>query len=80
MSAPFGDQTGDHVHYHQDGTVWAKGAVINGNPEGYWEWFRKDGTLSRSGYYTHGQQTGEWTTYDKEGKVYKVTQLTTLEK
>ena len=39
----------EHVHYHEDGTVWAKGQTISGVPTGYWEWFRKDGTrLSRT--------------------------------
>lgn len=34
----------DYIHYHKDGSVWAKGKRINDIPEGYWEWFRKDGT------------------------------------
>jgi len=62
-----------YVHYHKDGTVWAKGKRIGETPTGYWEWFRKDGTKSRSGHFDHGKQTGEWTTYDQMGRVYKVT-------
>jgi antitoxin component YwqK of YwqJK toxin-antitoxin module len=62
-----------HVHYHKDGSVWAKGQTINGVPTGLWEWFRKDGSKMRSGYFENGQQVGEWTTYDKNGRVYKVT-------
>ena len=63
----------DYVHYHKDGTIWAKGKRKNGKPSGYWEWFQKDGVKLRSGYFENGVQAGEWTTYDRNGKVYKVT-------
>ena len=44
------------IKYHANGkTMWSKGKIINGNPEGYWEWYRKDGTLKHSGYFgNHG--------------------------
>lgn len=64
-----------HVHYHKDGTVWAKGKLLNGVATGYWEWFRKDGVRMRSGYFENGVQVGEWTTYDRKGAVYKVTTI-----
>ena len=64
-----------YVKYHNDGTIWATGTMVNGTPEGYWEWFRKDGSLLRSGYFVKGKQTGEWTTYDRQGSVYKVTAI-----
>ena len=64
-----------HIEYHKDGSVWARGDMINGECEGYWEWFRKDGTRMRSGYFEKGKQVGEWTTYDKEGNIFKVTQV-----
>ncbi len=64
-----------HIQYHNDGSIWAKGTMINGQPDGYWEWFRKDGTKLRSGYFAKGKQVGEWTTYDKKGMVYKVTRM-----
>jgi antitoxin component YwqK of YwqJK toxin-antitoxin module len=63
----------DHIVYHKDGSIWAKGKMVGGKPDGYWEWFRKDGIIMRSGYFKNGKQTDEWTTYDKNGKVYKVT-------
>ena len=69
--------TEDHVHYHRDGTVWAKGMTAQGVPTGYWEWFRKDGTRLRSGHFDNGKQVGEWITYDKQGREYKVTQIKT---
>ena len=65
--------TRDHIQYHKDGTVWARGPMLRGQPTGYWEWFRKDGTKLRSGHFARGIQTGEWTTYDKRGAIYKVT-------
>jgi len=65
----------EHIHYHKDGTIWAKGKLRDGIMEGYWEWFRKDGTIMRSGYFKDGKQTGEWTTYDRTGKVHKVTRM-----
>ena len=63
----------NHVEYHKDGSVWAKGKTANGVPIGYWEWFRKDGTNLRSGHFDNGEQAGEWITYDKKGQKYKVT-------
>ena len=64
------------VHYHKDGSIWAKGQTIDGVMAGYWEWFRKDGTKMRSGHSENGEQVGEWTTYDKTGTVFKVTVMT----
>ena len=63
----------EHLHYHKDGSLWAKGQLQDNVMVGYWEWFRKDGTMLRSGSFENGEQVGEWTTYDKAGKPYKVT-------
>jgi antitoxin component YwqK of YwqJK toxin-antitoxin module len=66
----------EHVVYHKDGTIWAKGPMVDGVCRGYWEWFRKDGTKLRSGAFDDkGQQMGAWTTYDRNGDVYKVTMI-----
>lgn len=65
----------DHVQYHRDGSVWARGQTLDGVATGYWEWFRKDGVRMRSGYFERGAQVGRWTTYDKTGAVYKVTEM-----
>ena len=62
-----------HDEYHKDGSIWAKGEILDEQPDGYWEWFRKDGIRMRSGYFNKGKQVGEWVTYDKNGKIYKVT-------
>ena len=60
---------------HRDGSIWAVGQTLGGQPTGYWEWFRKDGSKLRSGYFRAGEQVGEWTTYDSAGLVYKVTTI-----
>ena len=65
----------EHVEYHKDGSVWAKGKIAKGVPTGYWEWFRRDRTKMRSGYFENGRQVGEWITYDKKGQKYKVTHI-----
>lgn len=64
-----------YVKYHDDGSVWAKGTMVDGQPDGYFEWFRKDGTRMRSGHFRKGKQVGEWITYDKKGQVVKVTDM-----
>jgi antitoxin component YwqK of YwqJK toxin-antitoxin module len=64
-----------YVNFHHDGSIWAKGYMLNGKPDGYFEWFRKDGSKMRSGYFSHGKQVGEWTTYDQSGHVVKVTKM-----
>ena len=62
------------IKYHANGTTrWSKGKLVDGKPNGYWEWYRPDGTLKRSGHFDMGEPVGEWTTYDQQGKVYKVT-------
>lgn len=65
----------EYLHYHKDGSLWAKGQMVDETPDGYWEWYRKDGTRLRSGNFKLGVQVGDWTTYDKTGAVYKVTQM-----
>jgi antitoxin component YwqK of YwqJK toxin-antitoxin module len=62
------------IKYHASGkTIFAKGKVVDDQPDGYWEWYRPDGTLKRSGHFAKGKSIGEWITYDQAGKVYKVT-------
>jgi antitoxin component YwqK of YwqJK toxin-antitoxin module len=65
----------ERIDRYKDGSVKAKGAILNDVLTGYWEWYRKDGSKMRSGYFENGKQTGEWTTYDAQGKVVKVTRM-----
>lgn len=61
------------IKYHANGkTRWSKGKIVDGQTEGYWEWYRLDRTLKRSGYFDKGEPVGEWITYDDKGNVYKV--------
>lgn len=62
-----------HRELHKDGSLWARGWMVDGVPTGYWEWFRKDGSKLRSGTFEDGVQVGEWTTYDRDSRVHKVT-------
>lgn len=63
------------IKYHANGhTRWSKGRIVDGEPDGYWEWYRVDGTLKRSGHFDRGEAVGEWVTYDSDGQPYKVTQ------
>jgi antitoxin component YwqK of YwqJK toxin-antitoxin module len=62
------------IKYHANGkSMWSKGMIEFGQPEGYWEWYRIDGTLKRSGYFDKGRQVGTWITYDETGQPYKET-------
>jgi len=63
----------ERIDRHKDGSIKAKGQMMDGELEGYWEWFRLDGSKMRSGHFKTGKQVGEWTTYDATGKVVKVT-------
>ncbi len=65
---------GDIIKYHaNEQTIWSKGKMTDGNPEGYWEWYRIDDTIKRSGHFKKGEAVGEWTTYTQDGNPYKVT-------
>jgi antitoxin component YwqK of YwqJK toxin-antitoxin module len=64
-----------YVKRHNDGSTWAVGSTVKGEPDGYFEWFRKDGTKMRSGHFKDGKQTGEWITFDRKGKIVKITKF-----
>jgi antitoxin component YwqK of YwqJK toxin-antitoxin module len=65
-----------HLHYHKDGSLWAKGRLRGKAMVGRWEWYRKDGSIMRAGSFNdRGEQTGEWTTYAADGRVVKVTTI-----
>jgi antitoxin component YwqK of YwqJK toxin-antitoxin module len=68
------DSQGFTIKFHANGkTMWSKGKIVDGEPEGYWEWYRLDGTIKRSGHFHLGKPVGEWITYDKTGQIYKRT-------
>jgi antitoxin component YwqK of YwqJK toxin-antitoxin module len=63
----------ERVEYFKDGTVRARGQMLDGLLSGYWEWFRLDGTMMRTGAFDRGRQIGTWTTYDRSGAPHKET-------
>jgi antitoxin component YwqK of YwqJK toxin-antitoxin module len=60
------------AHY-PNGNVKYRGARIEGEMHGPWEFYRTDGTLMRSGSFDRGRQVGVWSTYDRTGNVVKET-------
>ncbi len=65
----------ERIERHKDGSVRAKGHVLDGELHGYWEWFRKDGSRMRSGHFDSGKQGSAWTTYDGKGRIEKITKM-----
>ena len=68
----------ERIDRHKNGSIKAKGHMMDDELEGYWEWFRLDGSKLRSGHFKSGKQVGEWTTYDATSKVVKVTNFPQL--
>ena len=64
-----------HEERHRDGSLRARGPVVDGRPHGCWEWFGLDGTRLRSGTFEQGRQVGEWTTDDRTGAPFKTTTM-----
>jgi antitoxin component YwqK of YwqJK toxin-antitoxin module len=54
-------ETIEHIHYHKNSSIWAKGKMLGNQMQDYWEWYSKDGVIMRSGYFDNGKQVGEWT-------------------
>ncbi len=63
------------IKNHNDGSLWAKGFMLDGKMHGNWMWFRKDGTKMRSGRFNKGKQIGKWITFDKKGGTVRTTQM-----
>ena len=47
------------VYYHKDGSP-GRGILVNGEQEGYWEWYRREGTRLRPGYLVLGAGLTKW--------------------
>ncbi|MBI3750637.1 MAG: hypothetical protein HY263_03125 [Chloroflexi bacterium] len=61
------------VDRYDNGALRFRGANIEGEMHGDWEFFRRDGSLMRAGRFEHGRQVGVWRTFDREGRVVKET-------
>jgi antitoxin component YwqK of YwqJK toxin-antitoxin module len=61
------------VDHYPNGKVRFRGANLDGQMHGPWQFFRADGSLMREGSFDHGRQVGLWRTYDRAGNVVKET-------
>ena len=64
-----------HVIHHRDGSLYARGQMLDGQMHGFWSFFRKGGSIMRSGSFDRGVQTGTWTTYANDGQIVKVSEM-----
>jgi antitoxin component YwqK of YwqJK toxin-antitoxin module len=62
-----------HLEHYANGNVKLKGAHLDGEMHGAWEFYRTDGSMMRSGTFDRGRQTGTWRTYDRAGRVVRET-------
>jgi antitoxin component YwqK of YwqJK toxin-antitoxin module len=62
-----------HVERYANGVVKLRGAHLDGEMHGPWEFFRLDGSLMRSGSFDRGRQIGRWRTFDRAGRIVKET-------
>ena len=63
------------VEHYANGNVKFRGAILEGEMHGRWEFYRADGTIMRSGAFDRGRQVGVWRTYDRSGRVVKETKV-----
>ena len=61
----------DHVEQYDNGVAKLRGAHLDGEMHGDWEFYRRDGSLMRSGSFDRGRQVGIWRTYDRSGALVK---------
>jgi len=61
------------IDRYDNGQIRFRGANLEGEMHGPWEFFRKDGSLMRAGAFDRGRQVGPWRTFDREGRVVKET-------
>ena len=61
------------VTYYANGNMKYRGANLDGQMHGPWEFYRSDGSLMRAGSFNHGRQVGAWRTFDRTGRVVKET-------
>ncbi len=67
------DQVGPDTTFFANGRIKHRGAYLDGEMHGHWEFYRLDGSLMRSGSFDRGRQIGTWRTYGRAGGVVKET-------
>jgi antitoxin component YwqK of YwqJK toxin-antitoxin module len=63
------------VDHYPNGGIRFRGANLDGEMHGPWEFFRSDGSLMRAGTFDRGKQVGVWRTYARDGRVVKETRF-----
>ena len=61
------------VDHYDNGQARFRGANLDGQMHGPWEFYRRDGSLMRAGSFERGRQVGIWRTYDRTGRLVKET-------
>jgi antitoxin component YwqK of YwqJK toxin-antitoxin module len=61
------------IDHYPNGNVRFKGANLDGEMHGAWQFFRADGSLMREGTFDRGRQVGLWRTYTRDGTLAKET-------
>jgi antitoxin component YwqK of YwqJK toxin-antitoxin module len=55
--------------FYANGRVKNRGAYLDGEMHGPWEFYRLDGSLMRAGSFDRGRQVGVWRTHSRDGGV-----------
>jgi antitoxin component YwqK of YwqJK toxin-antitoxin module len=69
MAGPGGRAPDVETTYFANGRVKHRGAHLDGEMHGPWEFYRLDGSLMRAGSFERGRQVGIWRTHDRAGRV-----------
>jgi len=73
MGTPSDSDPAPEVVHYANGVVKMRGAHLDGEMHGPWEWFRTDGSVMRTGAFDRGRQVGPWRTFDRSGRLVKET-------
>ncbi len=63
------------IDQYPNGRLRFRGANLEGEMHGPWEFYRADGSIMRAGSFDRGRQVGLWRTYDRTGRVVKETRF-----
>jgi antitoxin component YwqK of YwqJK toxin-antitoxin module len=58
------------LYYYDNGALMSKGKLLNGLPDGLWQFYNQQGGLTRTGIYKNGKKIGRWLEGDLTTKAY----------
>lgn len=58
------------LNYYDNGTLMSRGRLVNGLPDGLWQFYNQQGGLTRTGIYKNGRKIGRWLEGDLTTKAY----------